>query len=40
MNYLEPLCQNCNGYLASKVGCLELSCTSCDANYRLVRIEN
>lgn len=40
MNHLEPLCPSCNGYLASKIGGLELSCTSCNENFRLVRAEN
>lgn len=37
MNHLEPLCPNCNGYLASKIGSLEISCTSCDLDYQLIQ---
>ena len=37
MNFCEPLCPSCNGYLASKIGGLELSCTSCNMDFQLIQ---
>lgn len=37
MNHLEPSCIDCNGYLASKIGGEELSCTVCNLDYKVIQ---